>query len=221
MDSHSALVRRKIYEEVKQLRGEYTNKTVPTDKLWEEIAEITKSVHSKRDAFNALYSWAIPSKEVIKRIAELVESKPGQMLISIGAGLGLWERMIFEEIQEKKDHPVIALEICESYLETSPDNTYYPLTRGDPTHDNLQKIDPCNNCVLLICWPHKNTMVDALRKHMPEFVVYVGETDSDGCNEGKEFMDELNGHHFGHMFTMDIPKWKGLNDVAKFYMCTI
>jgi len=220
--SNSALARYKIEDDIIATRGPYTNKTVSVEKIWEEIEDISKSTYSKMHAFRNLYSWAVPSKEIIKKISDLVESHPNQKFISIGAGLGLWERLVYEEIKNKKEHEVIALEINEALLDKSPENTYYPLKKGKANHANLIKIDPDNNSVLFICWPYKDTMLDAILKYKPNYIIYIGETDPEGQNEGEAFFNELNSnHHYGHMYDMPIKQWEGVNDVIKFYMCTI
>jgi len=156
--------------------GSYSNKTIPTSVLWKEIDIMRKGVSDQRRyIFNQLHSYAIPDRDIISKISELVESNPRMNIVSLGAGLGLWERLIHESIKNKEDHPITALELDDVLLSRSPEHTYFPLTKGDYEMDILSEVCRDGNSLLFVCWATKYMFIRALTKCKPKYIVYIGE----------------------------------------------
>jgi len=193
----------------------YTHKTVPTKVLWKSIEKLLKPA-----CFGYMYpvvhEWALPSKNIITKIVEIVELIPHQKLISIGAGFGLWERLIYEEFRDKEDHLVIALEIKENFLDKSPENTYYPLTKGDIEHNILEEIDPNNNSVLLVYWPHRKRMMKSLHKCNSNYIVYVG-LEKKMIDDNEDTTAELEYRSFKLLYTLEIEHWQESRTIVNFY----
>lgn len=156
-----------------------------------------------RDRFVANYAWAIPTPEIISRLAE-------RPLVEIGAGLGLWAHLI-----RRAGGDVVAYDAKPAskrgrnrYVDGRP---FFPVLQGGP-----RKVGKHSNRRLFLCWPpYQSTMaLDALRRYRGDSVVVVGEYQ--GCTGCEEFWGMISDQ-WRLVDRVAIPRWMGLNDAVFFF----
>lgn len=143
------------------------------------------------------YCWAIPSHEVIKKIAAFVGS---DTILEIGAGSGLWASLIANE-----GTSIIA---TDNYQSQAKHGTYYKVERIKHTTALRKYGNQCN--VLMLCWPpYGNEMADhALRLFKGSKVISIGETN--GCTGTSNFYRRLRAYF--DCEDIDIPQWESIHD---------
>lgn len=190
--------------------------------IWDEIKEAGPkenpdiydiSEYTRRWEFIEQYSFAVPSRESIKKIAKFVGT---DSILEIGAGSGLWSYLISQE--------GISVTSVDDYSWNKKqqvpgkDNIligyYYPIKKSNGTKA-VKKFADHN--VLLLCWPpyHNNMAANALKAFSGTKVIYIGEGRG-GCTGNDEFhrLLEVDLKQVDHC---RIPQWPGIHDSVWFY----
>jgi len=168
----------------------------------------------RRDRLTAQYAWAIPTENVVRRIADL------SPICDLGCGTGYWAKLL-SDIGAR----VIA-------VDSSP-----PLTGNNHWHrqetglyrqpvqiQHFIDIVPCDartydvpaDHALMLCWPPfgDDMAAVALDRYRGDNVVYIGE--HDGCTGDEKFHEAL-AERWQLTACYEIPQWNGLHDDVHVY----
>lgn len=153
---------------------------------------------SEREKLVSKYSWAVPSNEAIKKIAEYGP------ICEWGAGSGYWAHLL-----QKVGVDVIA------YDAAPWDTLHFPVKREADT-----SVIPGDRALLLVWPPYENAMAyNALQAYAEKggkTLIYVGE-DYGGCCASDEFFQALPRLGFTEDADMAIPTYSGVNDGMVIY----
>lgn len=160
-----------------------------------------------REYFSKHLAWAVPSKEAIQKIKEFVG---GLRVLEIGAGLGLWAKLLQDEGVD-----IIATDSVakrKQYFKVS--------TTFTEVHDlnNIQALKKFpDREVVMLCWPPYSDEMgyQTLRNFDGEKFVLIGEGPG-GCCGDDQFWEFLN-IKYQHIEDVEIPQWYGLHDRLCFY----
>lgn len=190
--------------------------------LWEAIAEASKgrrdlletppsilsTVYNRRRQFTDKFAWAIPTEEAITAIKEHID---GRALLEVGAGLGLWARLLSDA-----GITVTATDLKQSpaHADFSMMETYFPVERRGAV-SAVRKYQECR--ALMLCWPPYDgpMAAKALREFNGDRVVYVGEG-AGGCTANDAFHRRLEGE-WVEVRSVSIPQWEGIHDRVELY----
>lgn len=185
-----------------------------TDALWREI-DILRPGHEEEDYlmrqfFTQRFSWAIPSPRAIHEITEFAD---GSTILEIGAGMGLWARLLRDN-----GATVVATDhrpgVSHSYPKQGYVGTYTPIEEM-AAEGALRRYPDAD--VLMLCWPpYSYDMAEcALRDFQGSRVVYIGEWL--GCCATAAFFSQLEEWAALQIRTIHIPQWAGIHD--SLYQC--
>jgi hypothetical protein len=125
--------------------------------------------HRRRDAFIANYSFAVPSQEAIKAIADFVgEDK----VLEVGAGSGLWAKLLSDQGVH-----VTAIDNLSWNGRSSVALQFGKFHLIERLNSSSAVRRYRDHSVLLFIWPplHNQMSVRALRLFSGNKVVYIGE----------------------------------------------
>ncbi len=151
---------------------------------------------SPRDFFTDNVSWAVPSASVVEDIATFFGPRP---VVSVGAGLGLWERL---------------LEIAGCFI-FATDVRPQPSMRNYTFVEQGDSVDiPPGADGLFLSWPSAESPAgcSALTAFYGQCLCYIGEGRG-GCT-GNSAMFDILEKEFCLMATLPIPRWEGIKDSA-------
>jgi hypothetical protein len=169
--------------------------------------------HDARETFRRTYAYAVPTPDVIARIAAFADGP----IIEIGAGRGLWARLIqlaggtVRVTDEAADGGNMLS--TNHYHHLREGQTWTPVERVDAVTAARDATEP----TLLTVWPSyaMSWAHQALVAFKGERVVYVGEG-YDGCTADDAFHEEL-GVRWTLVDELAIPQWDGLHDRVYLY----
>jgi hypothetical protein len=170
----------------------------------------------RRRRFMKLYGWAVPTPEAVARIVAFVD---GRRVIEVGAGNGLWARLISSlgvTVTATDDYTW-----CDPGSENSKANTagfqieagaFYPVERLDAAEAVARHAD---HKTLLVVWPPPDRPMayDALHAFKGDQVVYIGDP---ACTADDAFRNELL-NFWRCDDIVAIPRWTGINDSVFLY----
>lgn len=162
----------------------------------------------RRDRFTKSYAWAYPTKGAI---ATIIEFAAGERILEIGAGLGLWARLLRDAGAD-----IVATDLFSGrknyFREEVPDFTEV-VNMG-----HREAVMTYPHGVLMLCWPpYSEPMAfEALNDSLANKLVYIGEGDS-GCTGDGEFHDMIDENYEWVEHKTDIKRWDGLHDSLHLY----
>ena len=150
-----------------------------------------------RDRLVSKYSWAVPSDEVIQKIASFGK------IIEMGAGSGYWAHLISEAGGD-----ILAIDNGSRAFEEK----WHNILLGGPSH-----LGQYSDRVLFLCWPDYDTDFggDCLKAYKGDTLLYVGESEG-GCCGGKSFWEELH-YNWEETEYLSIPQWDAIHDAFYVY----
>ena len=169
--------------------------------------DLTEEFSFCRLTFCKNYSWAIPTPDAINRLVELFAGKG--MILSVGAGRGLWERIL-----KDRGLPVIATDAFKSHGVETGGRMFTEVLKLN----HLAAIDSFPAATtLMLCWPSFNEefACEALEHFRGDFLLYIGEEEC-GCTATFSFF-HLLVKEWNLTETIDILNWKGIYDSIQIY----
>lgn len=165
----------------------------------------------QRGFFAQRFSWAIPSMLAIQEIAEFAD---GETILEIGAGMGLWARLLRDSGVK-----VVATDPYPGTSYSDPQREYVGVyTTVEKLTDEQALVAYPDADVLMLCWPpYQDPMADyALRAFTGSRVVYIGEY-LGGCNATDRFFYQLEEWSALQIRQILLPQWAGIHD--SLYLC--
>jgi hypothetical protein len=187
--------------------------------LWEDIAEhgpkpgrqrsplmTPEGVHSefqRRDKFVSEYAWGVPSKEAIDKIVEFTGGKP---IVEVGAGKGLWAKL---------------LQDAGAQVTATDDFSWENKKAFDPSQGQFTEVLdmkneeaaqlPGHDALMMVWPPYDDPMAQqTLEKFQGDRLVLVGESRG-GCTGDDCFHRDL-GDQWDLKEHVSIPQWQGIHD---------
>ena len=158
-----------------------------------------------RDRLVSRYSWAIPTEEALRQIAEL------SPIVEMGAGTGYWTMLLKRmgaDVTAYDRAPPGSLKSLVSACNPWHVGAKQHVKVHAGTHDVLKSH---SDRTLLLCWPPRGSMARQCLKHWRgKYLVYVGEFG--GCTADLKFKEILQ-NKFELVSTVAIPRWPGVNDM--------
>lgn len=141
------------------------------------------------------YSWAVPTNEIIRRIAEF------SPIVELGAGTGYWAWLIAQ---------------AGGKIRPFDQNPAQPPRWVEIQYANPSDLTSATERTLLLCWPPLDeTMAEqALRAFRGEHVIYVGEWR--GRTADPAFHDRLEREWLREEI-IPLPSWPGYRDEVYLY----
>lgn len=167
----------------------HTHSFLASANFWHYREKMTKS-----------FSWAIPTEEAIKAIAEL------EPIVEIGAGTGYWGWLLRQ---------------CGAHVklyDRKPKKNYWieGMWTGviEGTERNAKRYP---DHALMLCWPlYDHPMAfKCLERYKGDTVIYVGESYG-GCTADDAFHKML-GERFAQVTEIEIPRWYGIKDAVEIW----
>jgi len=138
-----------------------------------------------------IYSWAIPSREALDRLAE------AGRVVEIGGGRGYWAGVV----------NALGGNI-DSYDKKPPaGQLFHPVMKGGAEKAGIGSYE-----ALFICWPPFDTPMaaESLRNFKGNLIFYVGE-EAGGCT-GDLFFHQQIIQRYTLVKRIKIPNWEGIRD---------
>lgn len=118
----------------------------------------------RRNYFNKKYSWAVPSKDVVQKISNFIES---DKCLEIGVGSGLWSYLLKLNV----------VDILPTDSNQEKFDKYYIDFEKIDGNAAIHKYQDRN--VLFLCW----SRIDPTKNFKGNKIIYIGEGE-DGCTNG-------------------------------------
>lgn len=165
---------------------------------------ITRTIEQSRFREQATqkYAWAVPTTEVILKIARY------SPILSVGAGSGYWEMLL-----AMAGAKVMAYDAhWEAKQQFKFEHMYYPVLHA--TDREAVKAYPEHN--LFLCWPSYSDKfaLRAMRRSRCKYLIYIGEWMAATACE--RFHDELE-ERFQRLGVLDIPSYQYIRDHVYIY----
>lgn len=162
-----------------------------------DVCDGWKQLHFiyRRKAFVKKYSWAVPSKEAVQKIAEFI-GKSG--CLEVCAGSGLWSRLLKEEGVD-----IVATDDGSDVFEKS----YAPVIKMSAQDAILHYQD---RSVLFVCWAYCS-LEGIEARFKGDKIVYIGECRDGltGCIPDDRDWEEVE--------SLEIPRWPPVHDYVALY----
>jgi hypothetical protein len=188
----------------------------PLHEIWQNLHEGVTVKYGMTEFLEAtkgrvqcvdLYSWAVPTEEVIQAIAEF------SPIVEIGAGRGYWASLL-----KQAGADVRAYDVAPPQLS---DNNHWHKNRHPEVPRVFTDVQFGNQAVLgsmapertlFLCWPAYNEPMasECLRCFEGDKLIYVGEGPG-GCTGDDEFHETLE-NSWEEILNIDIPTWWGIRD---------
>ena len=207
------------------------------EEMWDDI----QSFHPKSRAddqfarnyndmkvFRESFSYAVPSHEAMK---ELVQWIGGSKVIEIGAGRGLWARLLSEEGVNVEASDLYEIPKNKFFSPHGANSNSKDNARRHHVFFNLQQMrgdeharQSSTNDILMMVWPYFTENDDegedwqsmALKNFNGSKFIFVGETEG-GATGSPALWRELN-KSWRYEGGIDIPRWQGINDHIQLYV---
>jgi hypothetical protein len=160
-----------------------------------------------REEFVKQFSWAIPSREAVRRIVDFAENDE---ILEIGAGTGLWSWLISEFGGKITACDIQPIHDCLYFNNKA--KYFYPVKLSNDII-SLAKDFKCH----FYCWPSYSDSWSGeyLNTLMPEKVVYIGEGYG-GCTGDDAFHDTLS-KQYEMVDEYRLDQWYGIHDHLSLY----
>jgi len=158
-----------------------------------------------RDKLVTRYSWAIPTEEALREIAEL------SPIVEMGAGTGYWSCLL-----KRMGADVVAYDRAPPGSLKSLVSACNPWHVGSKQHIKVLHGTPETlkahlDRTLLLCWPPRGPMARQCLKHWKgKHLVYIGEFG--GFTADLKLQDVIR-QKFELVSMVSIPRWPGMNDM--------
>jgi hypothetical protein len=155
-----------------------------------------------RNKFVEIYSWTIPSKEIVQNLAKFIGD---DIALEIGAGTGLWAHLLQHERVN-----IIPTDFIPSK------NSFTNIAKIDAILAVNKFVNFAN--VLILIWPplQSSMAYDALRLFKGKKVIYIGEGFY-GCTADNNFHYLLD-KEWTIVKKLHNPTWPEINDFVS--LCT-
>jgi len=154
-----------------------------------------------------LYSWAVPTEEVIEALAQF------SPIVEVGAGRGYWAALLQEAGADVVAYDLLPpSELSQNTYHRSrkkgQKRVFTEVLKGD--HRTLEEVDASRS--LFLCWPPYNMPMafKCLKAFTGDRLIYVGEGYG-GCTGDDQFHAELE-ESWEEVLNIDIPTWWGIRD---------
>ena len=154
------------------------------------------------------YAWAVPSHEVICKLA--VRHK---RIVEIGAGTGYWAWMLKQtgvDVVCYDKHPPSRRKLNNWGHHIK---TWHPVRKGN---HKAVRLHP--DRTLLLCWPpyDSDMAFNCLINYTGNKLIFIGEGDG-GCTANDKFFERLN-HEWNFENEYNIPQWESIHDAVYEYV---
>ena len=187
----------------------------PSNKEYEGDSPMMRDWYRRKD-FISQYGFSTPTEEAIDKLVKFIG---GDSVLEIGAGYGLWAKLL-----QDKGVNVTAIDSHDKeWTDRKDKGSYDPRNQSYTdvkvmTHLNaLQVYDHFN--VLMMVWPDYQSLMatEATREFRGSKLIYIGEGDM-GCTASNCFHEELNS--WEEVERIEIPQWEGIHDSLFLYTRT-
>jgi len=166
--------------------------------------------YSRRSGFISQYGWSVPSEKGIEKLKEFVGN---EKVIEVGAGYGLWAKLM-----QDADIQIVPTDMPlerEDRSQVPKDHAYTDIERLNNL-DAMQKYIDFG--VLMMVWPPYNDPMayETLKKFKGNKLIFVGEG-ARGCTGCDKFFDLL-GKNWKEVETVFLPQWHGIHDGLQLYV---
>lgn len=154
-----------------------------------------------------LYSWAVPTEEVIEAIAQF------SPIVEIGAGRGYWASLLKEAGADVRAYDVAPPQLSDLNTWHKGRHSTVPRVFTEVLFGNQSVLfDVAVERTLFLCWPPYDTPMAAecLRCFQGSRLIYVGEGYG-GCTGDDKFHGELE-ENWEEILDFEIPNWWGIRD---------
>ena len=183
------------------------------DRDGNKLLDNFKTERRKRNNFIAEFGWAVPTREIIQKIADFVGE---QAIVEVFAGKGLWAKLLSLQgvmITPTDQDPKFISPLLEEKIGTLEAIPHMHILKMKAT----TAIKSFNPKVLMMVWPpyEKEVSYEALRLFTGDKFIYVGEGDG-GCTGDDDFHEHLNDH-WEERECISIPQWDHIHDRLYLY----
>lgn len=201
-------------DEFERMQEYFLANNIPPEKHVEAHVDVFTKVRMKRDFLVQKYSWAVPTEEAIRRIAEL------SPIVDWGAGNGYWAWLLREAGADVDAYSIDPgnNDSCTAIFPNKV-NDEPTVKRLDPSGawtdvkkcKSPTKLRSLKAQTLLLVWPpYDDPMAaDCLQQFKGEVVVHVGEHRA--CTADDTFFDMLE-KDWEEVDCIEIPSWNGIHD---------
>lgn len=188
-----------------------------TSEIWNMIKMLTKDLsrtdYNIRQNFCFNWSWAIPDEDSVKEISKfLIDEK---MVLEIGAGLGLWSRLL-----QDQGTKMVPIDIDDDKIRSQhiSFDSGFTKVRLLSKQDIDLLLDNNFGSSLFLCWPsyNKDWAYQYLKKLEPNKLVFIGE-DNGGCTADENFFYELH-RKYEEVNRIYHKNWDGIQDSITFHV---
>ena len=156
----------------------------------------------KRTYFTENYGWSVPSEDAIDKIVKFAYDK---RILEVGAGYGLWAKLLQEKNLEVK-----ATDLIKGRKTYSMDGNSFTDIEDIEAFEAVTTYSEYE--VLMLSWPpYDNPMAfKCLEEFKGDKLIYIGENRS-GCTANEDFFDLLESK-WKEKDVIHIPQWEGIHD---------
>ena len=167
--------------------------------------QILSDMYIYRSDFNSKFTYCIPTREVLFKIAQF------ENIIEIGAGCGYLAFLLNKHFE----CDIIATDILDP-LNNKWTNKKEPWTNIEIL-SGVDAVKKYPKSTLLTCWPPYNDSLafDALTAYKGKNLIYIGE-DEGGCT-GCDNFHNLLSTDWKRIECIRIPNWKTIHDAVFIY----
>ena len=174
----------------------------------------------RRKFFIKKFGFSIPSKKAVEKIAEWVK---GGKIIEIGAGRGLWARLLSDigVAVEASDYQSILNNtwLAKEEDDVKDENTFHPIQEmHGKEHAKLGGASD----TLMFVWPDfreqddgADWQSDAIKIFAGNKIIFIGESEG-GATGAPLFWEEIR-KHWTEKEHISIPNWDGIHDYVALY----
>lgn len=165
--------------------------------------------YDRGEKFRQEYAWAVPTKKAIEEIKQFVGN---EQVIEIGAGLGLWAKLL----QDIGIH-VVPIDTFTGRGKYYPENRIPYTDVEEIGHTDALHKYPSHRVLMLVWPPYDDPMAyETLKNFTGNKLIYVGESGG-GCTGDDKFC-YLLGSEWQEVKQINIPQWMGIHDYLWLYV---
>jgi SAM-dependent methyltransferase len=170
---------------------------------------------ARRDRVAAEYAWAIPTENVVRKLAEL------SPICELGCGTGYWAKLLTDVgasvIAVDADPPLTGRNHFHPHIaglsrQRATIRHFAAIVEADAATFDVPKTH-----TLMLCWPPYNDgmAAAALKRYRGDRVIYIGEIG--GCTADDVFHADLEAN-WTLTAAYEIPQWDGIHDDVNVYV---
>lgn len=195
----SAIACSDLYDRIKLLGPRLSPNALPD-------FEYVRTEFLRRDVYTKICGRCVPTKETIDVLSEFIDT---QTVLSIGAGLGLIERLL-----KDRGHNVVATDLYDPKFCDTEGDAYMEVEELEAA----AAVKKYPTDILLIVWPpYDDPMAyNALKEFRGDVVIYIGESYG-GCTADEEFHQLLDVEFEEASIDVPLKQWWGIHDCVFIY----